>query len=382
MKLDLPNLVEETDRHGNRLLYVRKKAGGRTKRIRLRETPGTPAFLTEYQAALDAVSALGAALKVAPRKLDGVQAGSLGWLADQYFRSEEFKGLAKKSQELRRGYINGCLDEPLKPGGTVLMRACPYLRVDVTHIQMLRDRKVAQGLSGAAINRKKYMGSLFAWAIEEKKFKIKTNPCRDVKKPKHVSNGFYTWTADDVAKFVERHPIGTTAYLALCLMLFLGARRQDAIRLGPKNRRDGTMRYVPKKTTYKRVDESVKPILAPLAEAIRRTERTGLTTFLVSDRGEPFTEAGFGNKMRDWCDQAELPECTAHGLKKIAATIVAEMGATTRQMMALFDWETERMATVYTDKANKARMAADAARLLGQFSWASTPPEGEQNAVG
>lgn len=379
MKLDLPNLVEETDRHGNTVLYVRKKVDGRTKRIRLRAMPGTPAFLTEYQAALDAVSAVGSAL---PRKLDGIQTGSLGWLAEQYFRSEEFKALAKKSQELRRSYINGCLDEPLKPGGAVLMRACPYLRVDVTHIQMLRDRKVAQGLSGAAINRKKYMGSLFTWAIEEKKFKIKTNPCRDVKKPKHVTSGFYTWTADDVAKFVERHPIGTTAYLALCLMLFLGARRQDAIRLGPKNRRDGLMRYVPKKTTYKRVDESMKPILAPLAEAIRRTERTGLTTFLVSERGEPFTEAGFGNKMRDWCDQAGLPDCTAHGLKKIAATIVAELGATNRQMMALFDWETERMATVYTDKANKAKMAADAARLLGQFSWGSTPPEGEQNAAG
>ena len=348
MKLDLPTLVEETDRHGNTVLYVRKKVDGRTKRIRLRAVPGTPAFLTEYQAALDAVS------------------------------------------------------------GAVLMRACPYLRVDVTHIQMLRDRKVAQGLSGAAINRKKYMGSLFAWAIEEKKFKIKANSCRDVKKPKHVTSGFYTWTANDVAKFVERHPIGTTAYLALCLMLFLGALRQDAIRLGPKNRRDGLMRYVPKKTTYKRVDESVKPILAPLAEAIRRTERTGLcsTGYPITYGASALMVVGFddrgpvarglltygqsgdprsehhGNKMRDWCDQAGLTDCTAHGLKKIAATIVAELGATNRQMMALFDWETERMATVYTDKANKAKMAADAARLLGQFSWGSTPPEGEQNAAG
>jgi hypothetical protein len=30
------------------------------------------------------------------------------------------------------------------------------------------------------------MGSPFAWAIEQKKFKIKANPCRDVKKPKHM----------------------------------------------------------------------------------------------------------------------------------------------------------------------------------------------------
>jgi hypothetical protein len=139
-------------------------------------------------------------------------------------------------------------------------------------------------------------------------------------------------------------------------MLFLGARQQDAIRLGPKNKRDAISR---KKTTYKRVDESVKPILAPLAKAIRQIEWTGLTTFLVTERGVPFTEAGFGNKMRDWCDRAGLPECTAHGLKKIVATIVAEMGAT-----------------------NRAMMAADAARLLGQFSWSPTPPEGEQTKCG
>jgi hypothetical protein len=80
VKLDLPNLVEETDRHGNMVLYVRKKADGRTKRVRLRSAPGAPAFLTEYQAALDALNAAGAALKVAPRKQDDIRAASLGWL--------------------------------------------------------------------------------------------------------------------------------------------------------------------------------------------------------------------------------------------------------------------------------------------------------------
>jgi integrase/recombinase XerD len=87
-------------------------------------------------------------------------------------------------------------------------------------------------------------------------------------------------------------------YLALCLMLFLGARKQDAIRLGPKNMRDGVMRYVPKKTSYVCAEESVKPILPPLAEALRRTP-IGLKTFLVTAYGEPFTDAGFGNRMRE-----------------------------------------------------------------------------------
>jgi hypothetical protein len=76
--------------------------------------------------------------------------------------------------------------------------------------------------------------------------------------------------------------------------------------------------------------------------------------------------------MREWCDEAGLPECTSHGLKKAAATIVAEMGATDRQMMALFDWVTEKMANAYTRKANNTRLAADTARLLGAF-FTGTP---------
>lgn len=114
----------------------------------------------------------------------------------------------------------------------------------------------------------------------------------------------------------------------------------------------------------------------PPAEAIKRTP-IGLKTFLVASYGQPFTDGGFGNKMRERCDEAGLPECSAHGLKKIAATIVAEMGATDRQMMALFDWQSEKMATKYTAKANKTKLAADCARLLGQFSWAPVQPKSE-----
>jgi hypothetical protein len=86
---------------------------------------------------------------------------------------------------------------------------------------------------------------------------------------------------------------------------------------------------------------------------------------------------GIGNKMRQWCDEARLPECSAHGLKKVAATIVAELGATDRQMMALFDWTSERMANTYTRKANKVRLAAAAARLFSQFSWGTKPEPNE-----
>ena len=76
---------------------------------------------------------------------------------------------------------------------------------------------------------------------------------------------------EEVIQYVEHHPVGTQANLAFSLMLFLGARRGDAARLGPKNMKDGVMTYVPRKTKYKRLEPSIKPILPPLLEAIRRT---------------------------------------------------------------------------------------------------------------
>jgi hypothetical protein len=46
----------------------------------------------------------------------------------------------------------------------------------------------------------------------------------------------------------------------------------------------------------------------------------------VNDWGRPFTDGSFGNKFRDWCDQAELDHCSVHGLRKGSATIAANNG--------------------------------------------------------
>jgi hypothetical protein len=47
-------------------------------------------------------------------------------------------------------------------------------------------------------------------------------------------------------------------------------------------------------------------------------------TFLVNEYGKPFTAKGFGAWFRARCDEAGLPRCTAHGLRKAGATIAAE----------------------------------------------------------
>ena len=84
----------------------------------------------------------------------------------------------------------------------------------------------------------------------------------------------------------------------------------------------------------------------------------------MNDLGRPFTDAGFGNKFREWCDQAGLHHCTAHGLRKAGATIVANNGATPHQLMAIFGWDTLKMAEAYTRAADQQRLAESAMHML------------------
>jgi hypothetical protein len=158
----------------------------------------------------------------------------------------------------------------------------------------------------------------------------------------------------------------------LALLLFGGMRRQDMVTIGRQHCRGSVpgelgewIRYVPKKTIKIRRTVSQKPLLPILKQIITESDDIlGDLTFLVTEYGKPFTEAGFGNWFRDRCHDAKLPQCTAHGLKKAAATIAAENGATTRQMMAIFDWDSPDMAELYTRAAEQKRLAGEAMFLI------------------
>src|SRR6516164_234430 len=343
--------MSDRDRHGNDRLYVRRHR----RKIRIREKPGTEAFARSYA---DALQVLDRGL-VDRAVLKGAPAGTLGWLAACYFASVEFRRLDPKSQSTRRGIIEECLREPRKPGSTDLMRDCPMSVLSASHVKMLRDRKAAK--PAAANNRRKYLSSMFGWAVERDLLRF--NPAREVRKVGYATAGFHTWTIDEVRQFEARHPIGNKARLALALLLYLGVRRGDVVSLGRQHVKDGWLRFIPKKTSYRRRRMSEKPVLPVLADIIAKSP-TGDLTYLVTAYDKPFTAAGFGGWFRERCNEAGLSHCSAHGLRKAGATIAAENGATDRQLMALFDWETANQATTYTAAANRKRLAGEAAKLL------------------
>ena len=107
------------------------------------------------------------------------------------------------------------------------------------------------------------------------------------------------------------------------------------------------------------------PVMPELQKAIDAMPASDHLTFLVTSQGKPFSAAGFGNWFRQVCDAADLPKrCTSHGLRKAAATRLADRGATTTELKAWFGWKTDSEAERYTRNADRKSAAIRAGKKL------------------
>jgi integrase len=192
---------------------------------------------------------------------------------------------------------------------------------------------------------------------------VLNNPARDVAKLKYGLTGFHGWTQEEVRQYENYHPVGTKARLALALLLFTGQRRGDVIRFGKQHVQNGKLVFAQRKGRNRKPNPRKLPIL-PVLQRIIDASPCGDLTFLVNHLNRPFTDAGFGNRFRDWCNRAGLPHCSAHGLRKAGATIAANNGATTHQLMSIFGWSDIKMAELYTRAADQERLAESAIYLL------------------
>ena len=110
------------------------------------------------------------------------------------------------------------------------------------------------------------------------------------------------------------------------------------------------------------------PVLPELQGMIDASP-SGNLTYLLTEFGKPFTAPGFGNWFRKRCDEAGLPQCSAHGVRKAGATIAAENGATEHQLMAIFGWDSPKQAGHNTRKVNRRRLAGGAMHMLIPRQW-------------
>lgn len=102
-----------------------------------------------------------------------------------------------------------------------------------------------------------------------------------------------------------------------------------------------------------------------LARTIAATE-SGHGRFVLNKYGHPYSYSGFDQAFEDWWDQAGLPSrCTAHGMRKAAAALMYENGASEAELCAIFGRKIgSRMAAYYAKKYNARRAQS---RALGRL---------------
>jgi hypothetical protein len=69
-----------------------------------------------------------------------------------------------------------------------------------------------------------------------------------------------------------------------------------------------------------------------------------------------YDAATLGNWFRDRCNEAELPHCAAHGLRKAGVRRLAEHGATEWEVMAFLAHTTAKEASRYVAEADRIKL--------------------------
>jgi integrase len=340
MKIKLKYLHHDTDRHGTPRFYVRVPG---QKKIRLSGAPTTTEFFEAYQRALGKREATEVANK----------AGSFRALVAKYVASTRFRCLDHSTQIWQRRTLEDicaayghCLVETMRG----------------KHVRAIRNEKVDVGLPAAGNQRLKAMRAMFKWAVEEEE--CENNPTIGVQKHNYQSDGHHTWTDEEMAQFRASFPLGTKQRVAIDLVSYTSCRREDVVRFGPQHRRNGRLVYRQAKNEHRNPIDLDIPVHPKLAESLDAFNSTHLT-YLTTEYGQPFSVKAFGNRFKEWCRAAGLPdECTLHGVRKATAAALAEGGATPHMIGSVTGHTSLKEIERYTAKARRAGLATEAISKL------------------
>ena len=358
-----PHLQHEKTRHGKYVWVVRV---GKGPRIRLRAAYGTEAFNTEYTAAING--------EAMPGQPVAVHKASLQWLWDSYRETGAWSALAASTRKQRENIML----HVLKESGTK-----PYAAIRDAHIAAGIDRR--SKTPAAARNFLDTMKGLFRWA--KKRGHLKIDPTLGAEPPKRKKGqGFPAWTREDIETFRRRWPLGTRQRVWLDVILYTGPRRGDAVEIGKQHVKqtindDGSISRIATFKTEKSGETVAVSI--PVLDVLQRTLDIGPTgdlAWIVGARGRPLTKESFGNDFSEAARMAGIKK-SAHGVRKIAATIAAENGATEKELDALFGWtDGGRTSGIYTRDANRAKLAAQAGHKMDETGTAKPAPSGTVRA--
>jgi integrase len=325
-----PHLKIWTDkRNGKRYVSFRKRGHKTTPLPPL----GSAEFWPAYNAALADKLAIGTALRSA--------VGSVSAAIAAHYASHQWNGLSDGTRAMRRPILEKFRERygqwPLRQISENFVEA--YLGTLKPH---------------AARNHLKTLRALLQHAKHDVTRAIKAPKAKSVKHP--------SWSADVMAQFEARHPIGSKARLAYAIPRYTGLGRNETARLGPQHIVDGEIVIARQKTGV----PATITVHAELRAIIEATTPIGLTTFLITKTGKPYAPNDLSDEFRQWCNQAGIPaEYSLHGLRHAMGDALAEAGASPSEIGAVLGHASAKSALHYAQGADRQRLARKGmARLL------------------
>lgn len=345
-----PHVYAVSDRHG-KIRYRFRRRGWRSPY--LPGAPGSAEFHKRYAEIIDGGPAdeqpAKSPRKVAPRSLDD--------LVTRFKTSQRWRKKGARTQLVQGRILQRFTDKVDKKGDRYGER--PVDRVTVGWLENVLG-EMHETPAAANILRKVLAGLLdFAIALEWRE----NNPAR-LTDSYAEGEGYHDWTDDEIEQYRARHALGTMARLTLELALNTAARRCNVNKI----ERDHIKGWRIEVAHVKGNNETSVPMLATTKAAIDALPAAPIRFLVTTAFGKPFTDAGMGNKMRQWCDEAGLPQCSMHGLRKAMSRHLAETGASDAEGQAVTGHKKSATFAKYREKANRRTLADRAVSNLGPLA--------------
>lgn len=265
---------------------------------------------------------------------------ALARVIEQWQRSPEWKAYAPATVR-RRHYGLAFLDAYRRWSIRELTRALMLeIRDDIAEVR-------GNGAAGSFIDT---ASALFTFALD--RGHRTDHPLIKIKRLK--LGEWRAWTDEEIAVALERFP----AYLrrAVVLGLYTGQRSGDCARMRWGDFDGEGIAVAQQKTGEKLWIPCHTALKAEIADWPREA-----MTILATTKGQPWTVPSFQQTMhREIKKIPEMAGLQFHGLRKSAATRLAEAGCTDHEISAVTGHQTLAMVQHYTKAANQRKMATAA----------------------
>lgn len=336
------NVRPVKDRHGKTRYRFRRKGWASAY---LPGKPGTAAFHRAYAELLERgplkIEPVQSPRKVAHKSLD-----------DLYRRMKQGALWAQKSPRthyVQTGILDRFLDRVNAKG--IRYGDCPVASVSVAWLDAILGQMSAT--PAAANDLRKVLTGLMDHACRlgwrtDNPVKL-THRYRD-------GAGIHDWTNAEIEQYRAHHALGTMARLTMELALNTAARRCNVNKIERDHIKGGYITVAHVKDN----NVATVPMLATTRAALDALPAAPIRYLVTTAFGKPFTDAGLGNRMRKWCNEAGLPNCSIHGLRKAISRKLAEAGATDAQGQAVTGHKKDSTFAYYRAGANRKALATEA----------------------